>query len=74
MPPSATSATEVASGDEHRFLTPAEAAHQFDITEAELTLLRRTGQGPDWITINRTIRYSLADLKWWHAHRKMSCQ
>ena len=62
----------MARGDEHRFLTPAEAAHQLGITDDELTRLRRARQGPDWITINRMARYSLADLNWWLAHPKVS--
>ena len=65
--------TEMARGDEHRFHTPAEAAHRLGITENELTRLRCAGQGPDWITINRLARYSLADLNWWLAHPKESC-
>lgn len=54
----------MARADEHRFLTPAEAAHRLGITEDGLTRLRCAGNGPDWITINRLVRYSLADLNW----------
>lgn len=62
------------SGAEHRFLTPAEAAHRLGITEDELTRLRSAGEGPDWITIKGTVRYSLADLNWWQTHPKVGCQ
>ncbi|MBC7593135.1 MAG: hypothetical protein H7288_04230 [Kineosporiaceae bacterium] len=64
----------MARGDDHRFHTPAEAAHRLGITEDELTRLRCAGQGPDWITIKRMVRYSLADLNWWQAHPKVGCQ
>ena len=63
----------MARGDAHRFLTPSEAAHRLGITEGELTRLRCAGNGPDWITINRLVRYSLADLNWWLTHPKVKC-
>ena len=62
----------MARGDAHRFLTPAEAARRLGITEDELTRLRCACEGPDWITIKRMVRYSLADLNWWQAHPKVS--
>lgn len=64
----------MAVGDDRRFLTPAEAARRLGINENELTRLRCSGEGPDWIIINRLVRYSLADLNWWLAHPKMSCR
>lgn len=60
-----SSAFETGPADEHRFLTPAEAAHRLAITTTELIRLRAAGKGPDWVLINRTVRYSLADLHSW---------
>ena len=60
--------------DEHRLLTPVETAHRLGMPEAELTRLRCAGDGPDWILIGRTVRYSLADLRWWQTHPTASCR
>lgn len=61
-------------GIDHRFLTPSEAAQHLGLTERELGRLRVAGDGPDWLTIGRTIRYSNADLQWWLEHRTARTQ
>lgn len=49
----------------HRLLITAEAADRLGITVGELAAFHKSGTGPDWIKLGRTVRYIADDLDWW---------
>jgi len=47
-------------------LTPQEVAAQLNISVRQLHTMRRNGQGPDWLQLNkRTVRYVSDDVVQW---------
>jgi predicted DNA-binding transcriptional regulator AlpA len=60
-------------GANERLLTPKEAAHLLRVSLSWLAKSRMRGDGPPYIRIGRSIRYSEADLiQWMKSRRRLS--
>jgi predicted DNA-binding transcriptional regulator AlpA len=56
-----------------RLLTPKEAAHFLRVSLSWLAKARMRGDGPPYIKLGRSIRYSeTAVLQWMRAHQRLS--
>ena len=65
-------ATRIGTGFE-RLFTPKEAAHFLRVSESWLAKARMRGDGPTYIKVGRSIRYTeTALLLWMRAHQRLS--